>query len=304
MRSLAARNAGPSKFRRHRPVERIARILPVDDFGHAPQGLHHLILRHDAVMQPVGDVLAGDAQASRDPPSGRHRECPAPSNSRRPGRSSAPHSRGCPGNCCRVPAAPHRAPSSIATPESSGCRRASRAGAASVRPAAPARRPDGSAARASVAAVGEGTQAVFAPAIGWPIFCAIMSAILSGAAHMPLPICALPGRPQARPASTLASSYALIHGVAFMSFLRTMGPASIEVWISSPVRSRKPVLMKTIRSPAARMHALRFTVVRRSSSMMPIFRCCAAGRACPRRAAKRSLANATSSGPCIFGLTI
>ena len=55
-----------------------------------------------------------------------------------------------------------------------------------------------------------------------------------------------------------------------MSFLRTIGPASIEVWISSPVRSRKPVLMKTTRSRAARMHALRLTVVRRSSSMMPI----------------------------------
>ena len=30
-----------------------------------------------------------------------------------------------------------------------------------------------------------------------------------------------------------------------MSPLRTIGPASMEVWISSPVRSRKPVLMKT-----------------------------------------------------------
>ena len=33
-----------------------------------------------------------------------------------------------------------------------------------------------------------------------------------------------------------------------MSFLRIIGPASIEVWISSPVRSRKPVLMNTTRS--------------------------------------------------------
>ena len=55
-----------------------------------------------------------------------------------------------------------------------------------------------------------------------------------------------------------------------MSPLRIIGPASIEVWISSPVRSRKPVLMKTTRSRAARMHSLRLTVVRRSSSMMPI----------------------------------
>jgi hypothetical protein len=49
------------------------------------------------------------------------------------------------------------------------------------------------------------------------------------------------------------------------------GPASIEVWISSPVRSRKPVLMKATRCFAARMHSLRLTEVRRSSSMMPSF---------------------------------
>jgi len=47
----------------------------------------------------------------------------------------------------------------------------------------------------------------------------------------------------------------LIQGCAFMSFLRIMGPASIEVWISSPVRSRKPVLMKQIRSSAFWMQA-------------------------------------------------
>ena len=54
-----------------------------------------------------------------------------------------------------------------------------------------------------------------------------------------------------------------------MSFLRIIGPASIEVWISSPVRSRKPVLMNTMRFEARWMQALRLTVVRRSSSMMP-----------------------------------
>ena len=32
------------------------------------------------------------------------------------------------------------------------------------------------------------------------------------------------------------------------------------VWISSPVRSRKPVLIKTIRSFAARIHSFKFTV--------------------------------------------
>ena len=39
-----------------------------------------------------------------------------------------------------------------------------------------------------------------------PIFCASMSAILSGAAHMPLPIWAWPGRPSIRPTSTFHSS--------------------------------------------------------------------------------------------------
>ena len=47
----------------------------------------------------------------------------------------------------------------------------------------------------SVAAVGEGTHAVVAPAFGWPIFCSTMSAISSVIAHMPLPICALPENP-------------------------------------------------------------------------------------------------------------
>ena len=57
-----------------------------------------------------------------------------------------------------------------------------------------------------------------------------------------------------------------------MSALGTIGPASMLVWISSPVRSRKPVLMKMTRSFAGRMHSFRLTVVRRSSSMMPILR--------------------------------
>ena len=54
-----------------------------------------------------------------------------------------------------------------------------------------------------------------------------------------------------------------------MSPLRIIGPASIAVCISSPVRSRKPVLMKATRAAAAAMQALRLTLVRRSSSMMP-----------------------------------
>ncbi|SAL75577.1 hypothetical protein AWB69_09322 [Caballeronia udeis] len=55
-----------------------------------------------------------------------------------------------------------------------------------------------------------------------------------------------------------------------MSPLRIIGPASIALCISSPVRSRKPVLMNATRADATAMHACRLTLVRRSSSMMPI----------------------------------
>ena len=90
-----------------------------------------------------------------------------------------------------------------------------------------------------------------------------------------------------------------------MSPLRIIGPASIEVWISSPVRSRKPVLMKTMRSFAARMQALRLTVVRRSSSMMPILMVLRGSAQHLLDAAEQlARSKATSSGPCIFGLTI
>ena len=106
---------------------------------------------------------------------------------------------------------------------------------------------------------------------GGAIFCSSISAIRSGGAHMPLPICALPGKPAGEPDVDVAVLVGLDPRRArFISSLRSTGPASIEVWISSPVRSRKPVLMKNTRDFAARMHALRLTVVRRSSSMMPI----------------------------------
>ncbi len=62
--------------------------------------------------------------------------------------------------------------------------------------------------------------------------------------------------------------------------------------------------MKITRSLASRMHSFRLTVVRRSSSMMPIFRVFS-GR--PRASSTRSnssTAKATSSGPCIFGFTM
>ncbi len=88
-----------------------------------------------------------------------------------------------------------------------------------------------------------------------------------------------------------------------MAALRTIGPASIEVWISSPVRSRNPVLMKQTRARAARMHSLRLTVVRRSSSMMPILTVFGGRPSTASTRSKISVVNATSSGPCILGLT-
>ena len=51
----------------------------------------------------------------------------------------------------------------------------------------------------SIFRVGDGTQAVLAPLLGCAIFCSSMSPMRSGAAHIPLPICALPDSPQASP---------------------------------------------------------------------------------------------------------
>ena len=76
------------------------------------------------------------------------------------------------------------------------------------------------------------------------------------------------------------------------------------VWISSPVRSKKPVLMNTTRSFAARIHSFKLTEVRRSSSIMPTL---IVKRSRPRASSIRpnnSLVNATSSGPCILGFTM
>ena len=46
----------------HRPVGRVAGVLAIDHRRHAPQRREHLLAGADAVAQPVGDVLAGDAQ--------------------------------------------------------------------------------------------------------------------------------------------------------------------------------------------------------------------------------------------------
>ncbi len=104
--------------------------------------------------------------------------------------------------------------------------------------------------------------------------------------------------------STFQSSYAPIHFCFFISALRTIAPASMEVWISSPVRSRKPVLMNTTRSTASLMQAARLTVVRRSSSMMPTLSVFSGSpRTCSTRP-NSSVVKATSSGPCCLGLTM
>ena len=89
-----------------------------------------------------------------------------------------------------------------------------------------------------------------------------------------------------------------------MSPLRIIGPACIAVCISSPVRSRKPVLMKATRLAAAAMQAFRFTLVRRSSSMMPSLTVLSGRPSSFSTRPNSSLAKATSAGPCIFGLTM
>ena len=83
-----------------------------------------------------------------------------------------------------------------------------------------------------------------------------------------------------------------------------MGPASMEVWISSPVRSRNPVLIKASLDLASRMHSLRLMLVRRSSSIIPILIVLRGSCSICSTSLKTSFASLTSSGPCIFGLTI
>ncbi|MNJ75331.1 hypothetical protein D3C77_724100 [compost metagenome] len=89
-----------------------------------------------------------------------------------------------------------------------------------------------------------------------------------------------------------------------MSPLRSIGPASMLECISSPVRSRKPVLMKATREAAAPMQALRLMLVRRSSSMMPIFSVLRGTLIRSSTRSKSSLAKAASSGPGILGFTM
>ena len=213
--------------------------------------------------------------AWRGPPSGRHRGCPAPWSSRRPGRSSARRSRGCPGRCCPAPAARRPAPSWAGRPAGwSGCRPACRAAAAGqlVLPAPP-RRPRGSAARAAWRRWARAPRRCWRRPCGWPIFCS--SIVGHPVGHRPHALADLGAAAQAAGQADIDVAVLVGLDPGGSPSCRPCGPsapASMEVWISSPVRSRKPVLMKTTRSLAARMQALRLTVVRRSSSMMPILR--------------------------------
>ena len=143
-----------------------------------------------------------------------------------------------------------------------------------------------------------------APEFGWPIFCSSMAAISSGIAHIPLPIWARPGKPQAKPTSTFQSSYACIQACCFISDLGTNAPANIEVCNSSPVLSRKPVLINTTLFLAIRIHSFKLTVVLRSSSMIPSLIVSLARLKASSIRLNSSTANATSSGPCILGFTI
>ncbi|OQC02114.1 MAG: hypothetical protein BWX79_02839 [Alphaproteobacteria bacterium ADurb.Bin100] len=78
----------------------------------------------------------------------------------------------------------------------------------------------------------------------------------------------------------------------------------MAVCISSPVRSRKPVLIKATRLFAAAMQAFRLTLVRRSSSMMPSLTVLSGRPSTCSTRLNSSQAKATSAGPCILGLTM
>jgi hypothetical protein len=44
--------------RRHVVVVGVATILPIDDLCHSLKGLDHTLLRDDAILEPIGDMLA------------------------------------------------------------------------------------------------------------------------------------------------------------------------------------------------------------------------------------------------------
>src|SRR5437879_7555327 len=57
------REGNAAKVRGHRLVMGIACILPVHHGSHPLERCHHLVAGSDAVMQPVREMLTGDAQS-------------------------------------------------------------------------------------------------------------------------------------------------------------------------------------------------------------------------------------------------
>ena len=278
----------PSKSRRHRAVGRIAGVLLVDDRRHPPQRLQHLLAGADAVPQPVGHVLRGDAQRravlhQRHVVDVRHLRAADPLVD--PAHDVAEDALG-----VVVELALHLlgASSSAASPPAgSGCPRAA--------PAAPAdrprlrlarRRPGGSASRAASPRSATGTQAVFAP--GARLRHLLAPASPPSGPAPPTSPCRSARRPAGRRRARRRRSSPRRPGTSaaalHLALAGSPAPASIEVWISSPVRSRKPVLMKTTRLAAAADALLE--VHRRAALLVhdpDLQRVAAPGRAPPRR---------------------
>ena len=131
-----------------------------------------------------------------------------------------------------------------------------------------------------------------------------MSAILSGAAHMPLPIWAWPGRPAGQADIDVPVLVGLDpglrlhvvladHGAGFHRGVDLVAGAVEEAGVDEHDALRR-----------VWMQALRLTVVRRSSSMMPTLMVFSGSASSFSTRPNNSQVSATSSGPCIFGLTI
>ena len=114
----------------------------------------------------------------------------------------------------------------------------------------------------------------------------------------------LPRSPQASPTNTLLRLVRAIQALVFMSPLRIIGPASMADvhLVAGAVEEARVDERHALRARA--IQAVRLTLVRRSSSMMPILTVLRGSPSSLRRAANSSLANATSAGPCILGLTM
>ena len=115
---------------------------------------------------------------------------------------------------------------------------------------------------------------------------------------------ALPDNPHFSPTSTLLFSYAKIHLEDFISPFLIIGPASIDVCISSPVLSKNPVLIKKTLFFKVLMHSFKLDDVLLSSSIIPILQVYFFKPKTSSTLEKIKSVNAVSSGPCIFGLTI